>query len=130
MHPSCPSAPLPSDMLSVVSVFFFSSRRRHTRLVGDWEFRRVLFRSSRNMPTSTVNTRWRQGSGSEEPKLKNAPEFSAYCNRRVSPAKEMIASGCRYRLATNLVAWSQPTQVQVISKTRIVLGSFLMLHLW
>src|SRR2546426_4527918 len=25
--------------------FFFSSRRRHTRLQGDWEFRRVLFRS-------------------------------------------------------------------------------------
>src|ERR1039457_4126607 len=23
----------------------FSSRRRHTRLQGDWEFRRVLFRS-------------------------------------------------------------------------------------
>src|SRR5688500_19643454 len=26
-------------------VFFFSSRRRHTRLQGDLEFRRVLFRS-------------------------------------------------------------------------------------
>src|SRR5690348_6530949 len=26
-------------------VFFFSSRRRHTRWTGDWEFRRVLFRS-------------------------------------------------------------------------------------
>src|SRR5574341_2675281 len=26
--------------------FFFSSRRRHTRLVGDWSFRRVLFRSA------------------------------------------------------------------------------------
>src|SRR6266571_4164505 len=26
-------------------VFFFSSRRRHTRLTCDWEFRRVLFRS-------------------------------------------------------------------------------------
>src|SRR5690348_7314183 len=25
--------------------FFFSSRRRHTRWTGDWEFRRVLFRS-------------------------------------------------------------------------------------
>src|SRR5438477_10895077 len=25
--------------------FFFSSRRRHTRLTCDWEFRRVLFRS-------------------------------------------------------------------------------------
>src|SRR5690242_21227405 len=27
--------------------FFFSSRRRHTRLTCDWEFRRVLFRSTR-----------------------------------------------------------------------------------
>src|SRR6266516_3078415 len=27
--------------------FFFSSRRRHTRSYGDWEFRRVLFRSPR-----------------------------------------------------------------------------------
>src|SRR5574337_1839105 len=26
-------------------IFFFSSRRRHTRLSGDWSFRRVLFRS-------------------------------------------------------------------------------------
>src|SRR5437762_4744848 len=25
--------------------FFFSSRRRHTRYIGDWSFRRVLFRS-------------------------------------------------------------------------------------
>src|SRR5437764_9566726 len=25
--------------------FFFSSRRRHTRYIGDWRFRRVLFRS-------------------------------------------------------------------------------------
>src|SRR5574340_1838685 len=28
-----------------VLFFFFSSRRRHTRSFGDWEFRRVLFRS-------------------------------------------------------------------------------------
>src|SRR5437016_14462079 len=28
--------------------FFFSSRRRHTRLVSDWSFRRVLFRSTRS----------------------------------------------------------------------------------
>src|SRR5256885_1227201 len=27
-------------------VFFFSSKRRHTILQGDWEFRRVLFRSA------------------------------------------------------------------------------------
>ena len=27
--------------------FFFSSRRRHTRCLSDWEFRRVLFRSAR-----------------------------------------------------------------------------------
>src|SRR5690348_18232786 len=26
-------------------MFFFSSRRRHTRWTGDWSFRRVLFRS-------------------------------------------------------------------------------------
>src|SRR5690606_40508442 len=26
--------------------FFFSSRRRHTRFSRDWEFRRVLFRST------------------------------------------------------------------------------------
>src|SRR5437763_7108806 len=26
-------------------IHFFSSRRRHTRYIGDWEFRRVLFRS-------------------------------------------------------------------------------------
>ena len=30
----------------VVVIFFFSSRRRHTRSLCDWEFRRVLFRSS------------------------------------------------------------------------------------
>src|SRR3989454_174601 len=29
--------------------FFFSSRRRHTRLQGDWSFRRVLFRSVRRL---------------------------------------------------------------------------------
>src|SRR5690606_39697467 len=28
-------------------LFFFSSRRRHTRFSRDWSFRRVLFRSSR-----------------------------------------------------------------------------------
>src|SRR2546422_9969151 len=28
--------------------FFFSSRRRHTRCSRDWEFRRVLFRSSKD----------------------------------------------------------------------------------
>src|SRR2546426_3264381 len=30
--------------------FFFSSRRRHTRLQGDWRFRRVLFRSDFDTP--------------------------------------------------------------------------------
>src|SRR5690348_12295272 len=30
--------------------FFFSSRRRHTRWTGDWEFRRVLFRSGLQRP--------------------------------------------------------------------------------
>src|SRR5205807_7575348 len=30
--------------------FFFPSRRRHTRLQGDWEFRRVLFRSPQAIP--------------------------------------------------------------------------------
>src|SRR2546426_1429726 len=34
--------------------FFFSSRRRHTRLQGDWEFRRVLFRSSWPACSSSV----------------------------------------------------------------------------
>src|SRR5215467_7748496 len=31
---------------SAAVCFFFSSRRRHTRLQGDLEFRRVLFRSA------------------------------------------------------------------------------------
>src|SRR2546426_1615337 len=31
--------------MSVVISFFFSSRRRHTRLQGDWSSGRVLFRS-------------------------------------------------------------------------------------
>src|ERR1039458_2425018 len=31
-------------------VFFFSSRRRHTRCLSDWEFRRVLFRSNLAAP--------------------------------------------------------------------------------
>src|ERR1039457_4526216 len=35
-------------ILLMCVLFFFSSRRRHTRLQGDWEFRRVLFRSGRN----------------------------------------------------------------------------------
>src|SRR5207247_8257313 len=30
---------------SCCGVFFFSSRRRHTRSTRDWKFRRVLFRS-------------------------------------------------------------------------------------
>src|SRR5688500_19840705 len=30
----------------ILQLFFFASRRRHTRLQGDWEFRRVLFRSA------------------------------------------------------------------------------------
>src|SRR6516162_5809062 len=33
------------DRSPAIFSFFFSSRRRHTRLQGDWEFRRVLFRS-------------------------------------------------------------------------------------
>src|SRR5690348_17978606 len=33
----------PNNKLALL--FFFSSRRRHTRWTGDWEFRRVLFRS-------------------------------------------------------------------------------------
>src|ERR1019366_760389 len=36
---------------------FFSSRRRHTRLVSDWEFRRVLFRS--NPSTCMPRCCWR-----------------------------------------------------------------------
>src|SRR5437764_2074327 len=39
-HQSCAGS-------SAVQVFFFSSRRRHTRYIGDWSFRRVLFRSKR-----------------------------------------------------------------------------------
>src|SRR5688500_19925893 len=35
-------------------VFFFSSRRRHTRLQGDLEFRRVLFRSRLERPRGAV----------------------------------------------------------------------------
>src|SRR2546427_9493906 len=32
--------------LLILAIFFFSSRRRHTRFDCDWSFRRVLFRSS------------------------------------------------------------------------------------
>src|SRR5690625_5870251 len=46
-----------------VSLFFFSSRRRHTRWPRDWSFRRVLFRSQGWNPqppatTGAVRERW------------------------------------------------------------------------
>src|SRR5437762_7561353 len=34
--------------IKIFICFFFSSRRRHTRYIGDW-FRRVLFRSHQNV---------------------------------------------------------------------------------
>src|SRR3989449_6153056 len=37
---------LPSVSVFLYGLFFFSSRRRHTRCSRDWEFRRVLFRSA------------------------------------------------------------------------------------
>src|SRR5437762_4748468 len=40
----------------VLSVFFFSSRRRHTRYIGDWSFRRVLFRSQAAAVSLVANT--------------------------------------------------------------------------
>src|SRR2546426_7566604 len=39
-----------------VDGFFFSSRRRHTRLQGDLEFRRVLFRSQVRQPLAWAAT--------------------------------------------------------------------------
>src|SRR5437016_9349371 len=36
--------------------FFFSSRRRHTRLVSDWSFRRVLFRSGPYLNTGASDS--------------------------------------------------------------------------
>src|ERR1022692_553684 len=48
----CRSSLVPRSFRSALSCqaaaaapLFFSSRRRHTRLQGDWSFRRVLFRS-------------------------------------------------------------------------------------
>src|SRR5437762_13115392 len=38
--------------------FFFSSRRRHTRYIGDWSFRRVLFRSLRWYHGSKSSLTW------------------------------------------------------------------------
>src|SRR5258705_10168442 len=43
----CHHAPLDSTMICLF--FFFSSRRRHTRCLSDWSFRRVLFRSEREL---------------------------------------------------------------------------------
>src|SRR5256885_10565781 len=40
------------------AIAFFSSRRRHTILQGDWSFRRVLFRSS---PPTTRATQFDPG---------------------------------------------------------------------
>ena len=34
------------DIFLLFVIFFFSSRRRHTRYWRDWSFRRVLFRST------------------------------------------------------------------------------------
>src|SRR5262249_59071707 len=36
---------------------FFSSRRRHTRLVSDWSFRRVLFRSELHLTENSRSQR-------------------------------------------------------------------------
>src|SRR5256885_10637819 len=51
--------------------FFFSSRRRHTRLQGDWEFRRVLFRSVRVLVDLILPKDERSGSATEA----GVPEF-------------------------------------------------------
>src|SRR5256885_5261236 len=51
--------------------FFFSSRRRHTRLQGDWEFRRVLFRSVRVLVDLILPKDERSGSATDA----GVPEF-------------------------------------------------------
>src|SRR3712207_7046321 len=45
-------------------MFFFSSRRRHTRYWRDWEFRRVLFRSkaARELADEAMGVFWDGGS--------------------------------------------------------------------
>src|SRR5688500_5478090 len=69
-------------------VFFFSSRRRHTRLQGDLEFRRVLFRS-RPRPAP-------DGSPCCESDYMGAPRWPPIpASARRAPAKPWRASGTR-----------------------------------
>ena len=44
-----------------------------------------------------------------DPRLKNAPVFSAYCNRNVSPRKVCTGSLFKFSWAMDLVIWSHPT---------------------
>src|ERR1039457_5163488 len=55
---------------------FFSSRRRHTRLQGDWSFRRVLFKALEKASVSTVAagvSSPREIRGSDLPLLSSGP---------------------------------------------------------
>src|SRR2546421_750330 len=78
----------------VCFVFFFSSRRRHTRSDRDWSFRRVLFRSKASfapsrVPSPTAGSKWHQwepavGDGTREgAKL----AFGSYLNTVYRPEK-------------------------------------------
>ena len=55
-------------------------------------------------PMPTMNNSPRAFSGSEEPILKNAPLFSAYCNLNVSRANDKTSFRGRYSFATAFVA--------------------------